>query len=133
MVKESIIRNFQKSVGGVDRGKLDTVLSREKNIMGKLRKLDPLVFLTLFRQVKLAFQLLKDYKGKRYREISWKSVAVIIAGIVYFLSPFDVIPDFLSVVGFTDDAVVLAFIFNSLKKEFDKYKNWRGLSPEEYA
>lgn len=133
MEKDAIIRNFRKTVGKIDNVKIDNVLSKEKTIMGKLKRLDPRLFFTLFRQIKLAFQLLKDYKGKRYREISWTSIAVITAGIIYFLSPLDVIPDFLSFIGFTDDAVVLAFIFNSLKKEFDKYINWRGLNPEEYA
>ncbi|MCE1164510.1 MAG: DUF1232 domain-containing protein [Bacteroidetes bacterium] len=133
MGKESIIGNFQKSVSKIDKGKLDKVLSNESTVMGKLKRLDPRVFITLFRQIRLSMQLLKDYKAKRYRQISWTSVAIIIAGVLYFLSPLDVIPDFLGVFGFTDDAIVLAFIFNSLKKEFDKYMDWRGLSPGEYA
>ncbi|HWQ80878.1 MAG TPA: DUF1232 domain-containing protein [Ignavibacteria bacterium] len=133
MGKEAIIKTFRKTIDGVDENKLGSVLNKEKSVMSRLRRLDPRVFVTLFRQIKLAMNLLKDYKTKKYRDISWTSVAVIVAGILYFLNPLDVIPDVLSVIGFTDDAIVLAFIFNSIKKEFDKYINWRGLNPEEYA
>ncbi len=133
MGKETVIKTFKKSVNGVDESKLRSVLSREKSVMSRLRRLDPRVFVTLFRQIKLAMNLLKDYKTRKYRDISWTSVAVIVAGILYFLNPLDVIPDVFSVIGFTDDAIVLAFIFNSIRKEFDKYINWRGLNPEEYA
>jgi len=58
---------------------------------------------------------------------------VLVAGILYFLSPFDAIPDLLGVLGFTDDAVVLAFVFNSIRDELDRYIIWKGLNTEDYG
>ncbi len=37
-----------------------------------------------------------------------KVKAILIAAIAYFVVPFDVVPDFLAGIGFTDDAAVLA-------------------------
>jgi uncharacterized membrane protein YkvA (DUF1232 family) len=34
--------------------------------------------------------------------------AILVAAIAYFVLPFDAIPDMLPVIGFTDDAAVLA-------------------------
>jgi uncharacterized membrane protein YkvA (DUF1232 family) len=38
--------------------------------------------------------------------------AVLVAAIAYFILPFDAIPDMLPVIGFTDDAAVLATAVN---------------------
>ena len=86
----------------------------------------------LFKQVKLAFEMLKDYKKKNYKNVPWKTIAIITAAILYFLNPIDLIPDFMGLLGFTDDAIVLGFVFNSIREELIKYCNWRGLSAEDY-
>ena len=40
--------------------------------------------------------------------------ATLIAALAYFVSPIDVIPDFIAVVGFTDDAAVLMGAFRMI-------------------
>ncbi len=60
----------------------------------------------------------------RYRAISVKSIAIIIAGILYFINPLDLIPDFVLVIGLTDDVSVLLWIYASLQKEIDKFLIW---------
>jgi len=60
----------------------------------------------------------------RYRSISPKSAAIIIAGIIYFINPLDLIPDFILVVGLTDDVSVLLWVYASLQKEIDKFLAW---------
>jgi uncharacterized membrane protein YkvA (DUF1232 family) len=41
---------------------------------------------------------------------------VLLAALAYFVMPFDLIPDFLPVIGFTDDAAVLAIAFGLVSK-----------------
>jgi uncharacterized membrane protein YkvA (DUF1232 family) len=41
---------------------------------------------------------------------------VLLAALAYFVMPFDAIPDFLPVIGFTDDAAVLAFAIGLVSK-----------------
>ena len=66
----------------------------------------------------------------RYRAISPKSVVIIIAGLLYFINPLDLIPDFILVIGLTDDVGVLLWIYNSLQKEIDKFLAWeQGIIP----
>jgi uncharacterized membrane protein YkvA (DUF1232 family) len=133
MKKERILNTFQKSVGSIDNNKLNAVLTKENIIKRKISRLNIPFLFGFFKKIKLSFQLLKDYKLKNYREISWRSITVLVAGILYFLSPFDAIPDFLGILGFTDDAVVLAFVFSSIRDELDRYIVWKGLNSEDYG
>jgi uncharacterized membrane protein YkvA (DUF1232 family) len=132
MEKEEIIDKFSSSVNNIDDKKVDEVLNKEEIIEHKRKKLNPQKFFMLFKQVKLAFEMLKDYKKKNYKNIPWKTIALVTAAILYFLNPIDLIPDFMGFLGFTDDAIVLGFVFNSIREELIKYCNWRGLSAEDY-
>jgi uncharacterized membrane protein YkvA (DUF1232 family) len=132
MKTEEILESFNSSTKSIDDKRLNEILSKEKVIEKKRNKLNPVKFFMLFKQVKLGFEMVKDYKQKKYRNVPWKAIAMIVAGLLYFLSPFDLIPDFLGPIGFTDDAVVLAFVFKSLRDELIKYCDWRGLNAEDY-
>ena len=132
MEKEEIIDKFSSAVNKIDDKKVDEVLSKEEIIEKKRNKLNPAKFFMLFKQVKLAFEMLKDYKKKNYKNVPWKTIAIVTAAILYFLNPIDLIPDFMGLLGFTDDAIVLGFVFNSIREELIKYCNWRGLSAEDY-
>jgi len=132
MKTEEILDSFNSSVNKVDDAKINQVLGKEKAIEEKRSKLNPMKFFMLFKQVKLAFEMLKDYKLKKYRNVPWKAIAMIVTALVYFLNPIDLIPDFMGVIGFTDDAIVLAFVFKSIRDELIKYCDWRGLNAEDY-
>lgn len=132
MKTEEILESFNSSVKKVDDAKINQVLGKEKAIEEKRRKLNPAKFFLLFKQVKLAFEMLKDYKQKKYKNVPWKAIAMIVTALVYFLNPIDLIPDFMGVIGFTDDAIVLAFVFKSIRDELVKYCDWRGLNAEDY-
>lgn len=115
-----------------DKRKLELILSDEEKIRDKASKEDVSRFRKLVNQLKLAVQLVKDYKSKAYTDIPWRSLGLIATAILYFLNPFDLIPDLLPVMGFADDAVLFAAIFKSLKSDLEKYAQWKGLDIDEY-
>jgi len=47
--------------------------------------------------------------------------------LIYFVSPIDIIPDFL-LGGLVDDALVLGLIIKQVTSDLDKYREWE----EEY-
>ena len=57
--------------------------------------------------------------------ISWQVKAGIIVGLGYFISPVDLIPDAVPVVGYLDDALVVAYIAHQLSKDISEYREWR--------
>ena len=69
-------------------------------------------------------RLVKAYALGQYRGIRWKTVLLIVAAIIYFISPIDLLPDILPITGFTDDFGVLLWVYNSVSGEIDKFLNW---------
>jgi len=79
----------------------------------------------LIGNFRLLYLLIKDYWKGEYREVSPCSILVFIAGIIYVISPIDIIPDFLPLVGQIDDALVLVLCMYFLEKDLHKYKEWK--------
>ncbi|MBY6037974.1 DUF1232 domain-containing protein [Fictibacillus nanhaiensis] len=75
-------------------------------------------------QVKALVRLVKSYKRGDYRNVSKKSMVLIVAGLLYFVSPIDAVPDFLIGAGLLDDATVLAFLFKTLSSEISSFQSW---------
>lgn len=82
-------------------------------------------------QVKALVRLVKTYKKGDYRDVSKKSMVLIVAGLLYFVSPIDAVPDFLIGAGLLDDATVLAFIFKTLSSEIDAFQSWEEEKEED--
>lgn len=74
----------------------------------------------------LMVNYVKDVATGRYKGYSKTHLTLIVAAILYVVSPLDVIPDFLIVVGLIDDAAIIAWVFNEIGKELDKYKEVSG-------
>ena len=74
--------------------------------------------------LRMLFNLLKDVINQRYTDIPLGSILAVSGALLYFLSPFDVAPDFLPVIGFTDDIAVIVIVIKQIKLDLDKYKQW---------
>ncbi len=82
-------------------------------------------------QVKALVRMVKSYKRGDYRDVSKKSLVLVVAGLLYFVSPIDAVPDFLIGAGLLDDATVLAFIFSTLSSEISAFQAWEEEKEEE--
>ena len=65
----------------------------------------------------------KDVASGRYKGYNKTHLTLIVAAILYVVSPLDIIPDFLIVAGLVDDAAIIAWAFNEMSKELSKYKD----------
>ena len=52
-------------------------------------------------------------------------IGLIGGGLLYFIVPLDLIPDYIPIVGLLDDYVVLSAIINSLQTELADYRDWK--------
>ena len=69
-------------------------------------------------------RLIRDYQRAEYRDISEPNLVIIIAAILYFVSPFDVIPDWVPVLGHIDDAFVISLALKSVRLDLDTFMAW---------
>lgn len=69
-------------------------------------------------------RMAKAYVSGNYRDISWKSMLIVLAAIIYFVNPIDLIPDLIPGLGLTDDFSVLLWVYSTLSNEVRKFLAW---------
>lgn len=114
----------------------DKLLPKAKNLAKDPKKLLALVkdveeklkkggfkeqFKAFWSDLKTMLALLVATAKGEYKPRSKKDILLIILALVYFLNPFDLIPDLL-VGGFIDDAALIAWIINRVSKEIQHFK-----------
>ena len=67
--------------------------------------------------------------SREYLNTPWQSIVLITAALIYFVSPFDAIADFLPVIGFIDDAAVISAVFAAISKDVEKFIAWEATKP----
>jgi len=95
----------------------------DEAIRDKLDKAYP-ALKTALKNVQVLYALFKDTVNGKYK-MPAASVAMIGGGLLYFILPADLIPDFIPVIGYLDDLAVLTTIMNSLQKEISDYRIWK--------
>ena len=69
-------------------------------------------------------RLVRAYARRQYTDVPWETIVLSIAAIIYFVTPIDLIPDFIPVAGYVDDAAVLAFVASAIKADLKNFLKW---------
>ncbi len=69
-------------------------------------------------------RMLKAWVNGSYKEIPWRSLLMLVAGLLYFVNPLDLIPDFLVAIGFIDDVTIIGMIVHSISHDLQAFKDW---------
>ena len=101
-----------------------------KDVLGKQLKAEDIVrhagaLRKYWEDVKTFFSMVKDYVGGDYREVPFRTIAAIVGALAYVLSPVDAIPDVLPIVGYLDDAAVLALCLKLVQGDVEAYRRWQ--------
>ena len=105
------------------RGKDFAEFINDDAIRNKINKAYPALKKVL-ENVRELYALFKDSVKGDYK-LHTANVAMIGGGLLYFILPADLIPDFIPLVGYLDDLAVLTTIMNSLKGEINAYHSWK--------
>ncbi len=68
------------------------------------------------------FRMISAWLSGKYTDISNSTLMTIVLALLYFVSPIDLIPDFIPVVGFLDDIFMIGFSVNRIASELNKYR-----------
>ncbi len=117
---------------------LNSLKQRARDILGKPDRLAGLIeqsrakfkefgipnIRSLKKDFLTAIRLLRSYVNGSYRQIPWQSLIMIVASLIYFINPFDIIPDFIPLQGLIDDATLMLFTFKQVQGDLEQYRNW---------
>lgn len=78
----------------------------------------------LFADLAATWRLALAYLRGEYRAVRLRSVLAVIGGLLYFISPVDLIPDVVVLLGLTDDAIVLSLAFRVVRQELAAFRAW---------
>lgn len=126
-LKARVVRDAQR----VTEKDAERVVQRHRELEQKYTKL-PAKLTQLVNQVKLLYELIRAYVDGSYREIPWASIAMAVAATVYFLSPIDLIPDAIPVIGMLDDALVVRFTLSAIQSDLRAFCEWKGYALDKY-
>jgi uncharacterized membrane protein YkvA (DUF1232 family) len=107
-----------------DAKETDDLLGKAEKLLGKIKKM-PIIG-ALVDDVTTTIELIGDCVEGNYGEIPASMIVSALAAIIYLVSPFDLIPDFMPFAGFFDDALVLTLVLGGgLALELRKYRKWK--------
>jgi uncharacterized membrane protein YkvA (DUF1232 family) len=75
------------------------------------------------KDLQTLLRLMRAYGEGRYRQVSGTNLALAALGLLYLVSPLDVLPDFIPG-GFADDAAVIGFIVKKIRTELVTFEAW---------
>ena len=90
----------------------------------KVEKASP-VLKQILNNLKSLYGLFVDSVKGNYK-LHPAITGIIGAGLLYFIIPLDLIPDYIPIAGLLDDFVILSTIINSLQKELAEYRSWKN-------
>ncbi len=75
-------------------------------------------------RLKVFLRMVKAYAKGSYRDIETKNILLMLAALIYFVTPLDLVPDFIPITGLLDDFTVVLWVYNKLQEEIDKFIAW---------
>ncbi len=85
----------------------------EENLWTKLERVG--------KKISFAKDILALYNYMKDPYVSWHRKAIVVAALVYFISPIDAIPDITPLVGYLDDLGVITALLKFLGSELIPY------------
>ncbi|MEV5412033.1 DUF1232 domain-containing protein [Thermopolyspora sp. NPDC052614] len=78
----------------------------------------------LMARVRAVPRMLRGTLRGDYPHLSMRKLGMMGLGVAYILSPIDVVPDFLAVLGVADDFGVFLWLMTALLSESGQYLDW---------
>lgn len=125
MSKESSIKEYISKAKKIikDDEKLKKLI---EDVLKKLKEIssDKKTSTKLNDSLRIFIRIINAYSSKEYTYVPWKTICLIVAGLIYFIYPIDLIPDFIPVSGLIDDIALIAWIYESIQDDIENFLEW---------
>ena len=112
----------REQVANIKTEDVKRVIYQAESIINKVRKFGPLE--RYVDDVQTMIAMTTDYWKGRYREVPFFTISAVAFSLLYVLTPIDLIPDFIPVLGLLDDLAVLGIAIHMIEKDLQAYKEW---------
>ncbi|HEY3295194.1 MAG TPA: DUF1232 domain-containing protein [bacterium] len=133
---DSITRRVEKSYEdarkNVTQGDVRYALDKTQSKLKSLKNSGSQAVVRLGKQAKLLYEMLRDAMAGKFK-MPWVTVSAITAALLYFVSPLDVIPDFIPGIGWMDDALVISLAISVARMDLRRYIKENQLDPADYG
>jgi uncharacterized membrane protein YkvA (DUF1232 family) len=69
-------------------------------------------------------RLLRAWNRGEYRGLRWATILSSLAAMIYFVNPFDLLPDIFPIFGYLDDATIVAWVLHSIRTDLENFRLW---------
>ena len=118
---DKIINSYQPFVKGK---KPEDVAQSKDETMKKIANTS--VLAGLLENIRMSYDMVSDSVTGKYKGVSKGTLALLAGGLSYLALPLDLVPDFIPVAGWMDDAALLGWIFARCADEFKKYSGTKN-------
>ena len=109
-----------------DKGKLNKLIEASVLKVDKLDKSDALE--KLWQRLMLLFELIKAVVNGSYKHVPKATLVLIVIALIYFVNPFDLIPDVIPGIGHIDDLAVFGLVIGRINSDLEKFEDWKNNS-----
>ena len=120
---DKVISSYQSKVNAEDADP-EKVAQAKDDTLKKVENIS--VLAGLLGNIRTAYDMVSDSVTGKYKGVSKSTLALLAGGLAYLALPIDLVPDFIPVAGWMDDAGVLGWIFARCADEFKKYKDFKN-------
>ena len=120
-----------------DHGELKKLLDKTHKKLKEAQENDSLMQ-KMNDYLKMVTRMIANYLNGSYNHTPWQTILMLVAGLLYFITPLDAIPDFIpmprasskgvlwtfGVAGLLDDATVLLWLGRCFRDDIAQYKKW---------
>lgn len=83
---------------------------------------------SVWNSLKALIRMFQAYMRREYTKVPWGSIVLVVIAIIYFVSPIDLIFDWLPLAGFVDDAAVIGFVIKAIQNDLNAFLKWEQLN-----
>lgn len=77
-------------------------------------------------KLKIITRIIPAWKDGKYTDISYTSIFICAAILMYVISPIDLFPDFIPIIGGLDDAILVSVLIKTVDKEIERFLIWEN-------
>ncbi len=76
--------------------------------------------------IKTFIRMLRAFGTGQYQAIPWVTILMIVAALIYFITPLDLLPDFIPITGYLDDFTIILAVFHRFKEDVIAFQTWES-------